>query len=65
MILLVEISLCAFNGAEVNPFGVVSLPVYAANRVLEVKFVAMDTPSAINVIIGRKWIHAVKGVVST
>ena len=32
---------------------------------LEVKFLVVDTLSAMNVIMGREWIHAVKGVVST
>ena len=32
---------------------------------IEVKFLVVDTPSAMNVIIRREWIHAVQGVVST
>ena len=55
----------AFNGAEVKPLGVIVLPVYTTDRILEVKFLVVDTPSAMNVIMGREWIHAVKGVVST
>ena len=43
----------------------VELPVYMAYRIIEVKFLVVDTLSAINVIIVREWIHTVKGVVST
>lgn len=62
---LIETSLHAFNGAEVKPLGMVTLPVYAADQIMEVKFLMVDTPLAMNVIIGREWIHVVKGVVST
>ena len=61
----IETSLHAFNGAEVKPLGVIALPVYMADRIVEVKFLVVDTHSAINVIMGREWIHVVKGVVST
>ena len=54
-----------FNEVEVNPLGVIALPVYAADRIVEVKFLVVDTHSAMNVIMGREWIHAIKGVVST
>ena len=61
----IKTSLHAFNGAEVKPLGMMILPMYAADRVVMVKFMVVDTPSAINVIMGREWIHVVKGVVST
>ena len=61
----IKISLHAFNGAEVKPLGIVVLPVYAADRVVVVKFLVVDTPSTMNVIMGREWIHTVKGLVST
>ena len=54
-----------FNGAEVKPLGVIALQVYGVDRMIEVKFLVVDIPSAMNVIIGRKWIYAIKGVVST
>ena len=43
----------------------IALPVYAADQTIEVKFLVIDTPSAMIVIMGREWIHASKGVVST
>ena len=52
-ILPIKTSLHAFNGAEVKPLGMVVLPVYAADRVIMVKFLVVDTPSAMNVIMGR------------
>ena len=48
-----------------KPLGMVVLPVYAADRVIMIKFFVVDTHSSMNVIMGREWIHAVKGVVST
>ena len=45
--------------------GMVVMPMYAADRVVMVKFLVVDTLFAMNVIIGREWIHTVKGVVST
>ena len=41
------------------------MPIYAADWVIDVKFLVVDTPLAMNVIMGKEWIHAVKGVVST
>ena len=61
----IKTSVHVFNGAEVKPLGMVVLPIYAADRVVMVKFLVVDTPSAMNIIMGREWIHAVKGVVST
>ena len=49
----------AFNGAEVKPLGAIVLPVYAADRIVKVKFLVVDTHSAMNVIMGREWIHTV------
>ena len=65
MIRPVKNSLHASNHIEVKPLGVIVLPIYAADCVLEVKFLVVDTPSAMIVIMGREWIYAVKGVVST
>ena len=61
----VDTHICAFDGTKVNPIGTIDLPVYAADRILMVKFFVVDTPSTVNVIMGREWIHSVKGVVST
>ena len=55
----------AFNGVEITPIGIVALHVYITDRVLMVTFFIIDTPLAINVIMDREWIHAVKGVVLT
>ena len=65
MIQLVKTYLHAFNGAEVKPLRVIALPDYAVDWVLEVKFLVVDIRLAMNVIMGREWIHAVKGVEST
>ena len=59
----VKTPLHAFNGAELKHLGMITLLVYAANQVIEVKFLVVDTPSAMNIIMGREWIHVVKGVV--
>ena len=61
----IKTSLYAFNGAKVKPLRVIAFPVYVADRIMEVIFLVVDTPSAMNMIMGREWIHAVKGVVST
>ena len=45
--------------------GTITLPVHAAERVIPVEFLIINNPSPINAIMGRKWIHAVGGVVST
>ena len=56
---LVKTSLHAFNGVEVKPLGIIAFLVYTVDRIIEVKFLVVDTPSVINVIMGRKWIHEV------
>ena len=55
----------AFDNSEVTPMGTITLPVHAAERVIPVEFLIINNPSPINAIMGRKWIHAVGGVVST
>ena len=62
---LIKTSLHAFNGAEVKPLRVIVLPIYAADQIVEVKFLTVNTPSTIKVIMGKEWIHVVQGVVST
>ena len=56
--------LLAFNGAKVKLLGMIVLPVYAVYQIVKVKFLVVNTPSAMNVIMGRGWIHTVQGVVS-
>ena len=53
MIWPVKTSLHAFNGIEVKPLEVVALPMYASDRKIEVKFLVVNTPSMMNVIMGR------------
>ena len=55
----VKTSLHAFNGAEVKLIEVIVLPVYVTDRIVKVKFLVVNTPSAMNVIMGREWIHTV------
>ena len=55
----------AFDGMKFNPIGAIDLPVYATDRILTVKFFVVDTQSTMNAIMGRDWIHSIKGVVST
>ena len=50
----IKTSLHAFNRVEVKLLGMMVLPVYAADRVVMVTFLIVDTPSAINVIMGRE-----------
>ena len=60
---LVETFLHTFNGAEVKPLRVITLLVDATDRILKVKFLVVDTLLAMNVIMGKEWIHAVKSIV--
>ena len=61
----IKTSLHAFNGAEVKLLRVIVLPVYAVDQIVKVKFLVVNTPSAMNVIMGREWIHVAQGMVST
>ena len=54
-----------FNGAEVKLLGVIVMPVYAVDQIVDVKFLVVNTPLTMNVIMGREWIHAVQGMVLT
>ena len=58
---LVKTSLHAFNRVEVKSLGVIVLLVYTVDRIVEIKFLVVDTPLAMYVIKRREWIHAVKG----
>ena len=57
--------LLAFNKSKMKPVGTITLPVYVAKTVVMITFMVVNTSSSINVIIGRHWIHTIKGVVST
>ncbi|XP_058180095.1 uncharacterized protein LOC131298635 [Rhododendron vialii] len=57
--------LVSFTGAPVWPLGLITLPVRAGSRVLEIEFVVVASPSPYNVILGRTWLHEMKAVAST
>ncbi|XP_058220738.1 uncharacterized protein LOC131330971 [Rhododendron vialii] len=57
--------LVSFTRAPVWPLGLISLPVRAGSRVLEIEFVVVASPSPYNVILGRTWLHEMKAVAST
>ncbi|KAK1260014.1 hypothetical protein QJS04_geneDACA021807 [Acorus gramineus] len=57
--------LVGFDGKWVSPVSVVTLPVTAADRTLNVEFIVSDSPSAYNAIMGHEWIHWMEGVPST
>ena len=65
MLVLVESHLVAFDGTRVFPKGIARLMVHAVERTLPVNFLVIESMSAFNVIMGRRWIHAMHGVVST
>lgn len=54
-----------FSGEKGYPKGAITLPVYATKRIVEVDFVLIDARTTLNGIMGRTWIHKMKGVVST
>lgn len=54
-----------FDGAKVTPVGTITLPIYTTYIVLMVKFFIIDTLKTVNAIMGREWIHLIKGIVST
>ena len=53
----IKTSLHTFNGAEVKPLGIIVLPIYAADRVIMVKFLVVDTPSSNEMSIPRWSLH--------
>ena len=61
----VKTQIHAFDGAKVTPIRIIKLPIYAVDQILRVNVFIINTPSIENVIMGREWIHVVKGVVST
>ena len=65
MVVPVESPLVTFDGTRVFPKGISRLMVHAAERSLLVNFLVTESRSAINAIMGRGWIHAMDGVVST
>ena len=65
MLVLVESPLVAFDGTRVFPKGIAHSMVHATERTLPVNFLVIENKSAFNAIMGRGWIHAMHGVVST
>ncbi|XP_058223230.1 uncharacterized protein LOC131332939 [Rhododendron vialii] len=57
--------LVSFTGAPVWPLGLITLPVRAGSRVLQIEFVVVASPSPYNVILGRTWLHEMRAVAST
>ncbi|XP_059635737.1 uncharacterized protein LOC132277913 [Cornus florida] len=57
--------LLGFDGKRVEPVGTVEVAVHAAERVLMETFVVVEIHPSYNLLIGRGWIHRVRGVPST
>ncbi|XP_026383819.1 uncharacterized protein LOC113279319 [Papaver somniferum] len=54
-----------FNSAPTKPLGDIFLEVKAGPMKVSTQFSVVDTPSPYNVIIGRRWVHKIKGVEAT
>ena len=54
--------LLTFNNFKVKSMGKITLPIYAVKRVVIITFIVVNTPSLMNVIMGRHWIHAAKSI---
>ncbi|XP_059633363.1 uncharacterized protein LOC132276107 [Cornus florida] len=57
--------LVGFDGKRVEPVGTVEVAVHAAERVLMETFVVVEIHPSYNLLMGRGWIHRVRGVPST
>ncbi|XP_058221832.1 uncharacterized protein LOC131331891 [Rhododendron vialii] len=57
--------LISFTGAPVWPLDLITQPVRAGSRAIDVKFVEVNSPRPYNIILGRAWLHGMKGVAST
>ncbi|GFY95165.1 hypothetical protein Acr_10g0005500 [Actinidia rufa] len=57
--------LVGFNAQAHWPLGTVSLKIRAGSQELMTEFVVVDIPSPYNAIMGRDWLHRMKGVAST
>ena len=65
MLVPVESSVVAFDRTRDFSKGIACLIVHATERTLPVNFLVIENKSAFNAIMGRGWIHAMHGVVST
>ncbi|XP_026410526.1 uncharacterized protein LOC113305735 [Papaver somniferum] len=54
-----------FNGAPTKPLGDIVLQVNAGPMKVDTRFSVVDAPSPYNAIIGRRWVHNLKGVATT
>ncbi|XP_057510747.1 uncharacterized protein LOC130793111 [Actinidia eriantha] len=54
--------LVGFNAQAHWPLGTVSLKIRAGSQELMTEFVVVDIPSPYNAIVGRDWLHRMKGV---
>ncbi|XP_026438851.1 uncharacterized protein LOC113337367 [Papaver somniferum] len=54
-----------FNGAPTKPLGDTILQVDAEPMKVDTRFSVVDAPSPYNTIIGRIWVHKLKGVAAT
>ncbi|XP_057493157.1 uncharacterized protein LOC130778645 [Actinidia eriantha] len=57
--------LVGFNAQAHWPLGTMSLKTRAGSQELMTEFVVVDIPSPYNAIVGRDWLHRMKGVAST
>ena len=57
--------LVGFNAQPHWPLGTLSLKTRAGSQELMTEFVVVDIPSPYNAIVGRDWLHRMKGVAST
>ncbi|XP_026451410.1 uncharacterized protein LOC113351680 [Papaver somniferum] len=51
-----------FNGAPTKPIGYIVLEVMAGPMKVDTRFSVVYSPSPYNAIIGRRWVHKLKGV---
>lgn len=54
-----------FNGAPTKPLGDIVLKVKAGTMKVSTRFSVVDAPSPYNAIIGRRWVHKLRGVAAT
>ncbi|XP_026398297.1 uncharacterized protein LOC113294090 [Papaver somniferum] len=54
-----------FNGAPKKPLGYIVLEVKAGPMKVDTRFSVVNAPSPYNSIIGRRWVHKLKGVAAT
>ncbi|XP_026410510.1 uncharacterized protein LOC113305712 [Papaver somniferum] len=63
--ILIDGGSSGFNGAPTKPLGYIGLQVDAGPMKVDTRFSVVDAPSPYNAIIGRRWMHKLKGVAAT